>query len=732
MISKRRKTKTIRKNQRKRSNRVRRLHRMKMRGGVFPNDAIPLTQFKHSDTGEHFPKSSYYITPNTLQSRIGYLQRYKRDLDTLLNKGTDNETQYTHDLFKEGVFDRIEKDIKEKIRLFQKHSPYTYDDDRFFRVVSQGFILPILNEYLAAGFTPEELLRAELDDITITAILNEIVPAIDNSTPLTNVRQSKSMRAKISVYGYNDTFLVSARIPQDVINEKNPWTEVHTNLLKQKIRDTILTALIAAKISTPAQLINLGFSLEELNAKTIEYDLSKLKNVSIEKLLDAGFSLDKLKVAEFTANDFRNNGYNLKQLIEFKFKMKDFEESKIKFTDDDFPVNGDLDAEVFKTEDFTFLDVYNLKLGTYNKQEKEDDEDGRVRFLKFRVNILQYLKSIHVRAQDLKDSDIFIFPEKSAVINLILAGFNYADIQAVKPPIENDEIYKILREIVGPRSILQEFKDCRNLKFSYKDLKDIGFLPMEISTINNIRNFEVKKQDLEDIKSAGFTVLDFQMEPIENLINNMRAAKVTFNETPFKANTVRNVPMEYTKKHFKPSDMYDAGFKLQDLIRTQELEEENKKFTNLGLGPEYRLEYELKDLMLTYKREFIDPNPPACNIAKIFETGLYTYGEIRQVVEAYERKGDWYTNDANIKSAIDDTRSYINIIIGKDVYDANLDSIKTLLTKMKNEIITDDTGKQAPMCQRTGGLGGLFGRNGTTDDNCRYKKQSTVAPVAAN
>ena len=478
----------------------------------------------------------------------------------------------------------------------------------------------------------------------------------------------------------------------------------------------------------------MGFSLEELNAKTIEYDLSNLKNVSIEKLLDAGFSLNELKVAGFTANDFRNNGYNLKQLIEFKFKMKDFEESKIKFSDDDFPVNGDLDAEVFKTEDFTFLDVYNLKLDTYNKSEKEDDEDGRVRFLKFRVNILQYLKSIHVRAQDLKDSGIFIFPEKSAVINLILAGFNYADIQAVKPPIENDEIYKILREIVGPRSILPlpEFRDCRNLKFSYKDLKDIGFLPMEISTINNIRNFEVKKQDLEDIKSAGFTVLDFQMEPIENLINNMRAAKVTFNETPFKANTVRNVPMEYTKKHFKPSDMYDAGFKLQDLIRTQELEEENKKFTNLGLGPEYRLEYDLKDLMLTYKREFIDPNPTACNIAKIFETGLYTYGEIRQVVEAYERKGDWYTNDDNIKSAIDATRKYIDIFIKKDLYDANLDSIKTRLTKMKNEIITNETTREKePMCERKHGMGGFFGSNGTTDDNCKYRKH-LIVQVAAN
>jgi len=680
-----------------------------MYGGAFPEDSIPLTKFKDSDTRKHFTSLSCTITPVTLKNRIEYLQKYKDELDKSLNKGKSNEKQYTPEFFNEGVLKRIKE---ENIRMFQRYSPQ-YSYDQYFEYVHPAFILPILNEYLAAGFTPEELLRAELDDITITAILNEIVPNIDTSSELKNGNQSKSMRAKISVYGYNYAFLVSAGIPDLVLNETVLWTEEHNTLLKQKIRDTILTALIKATISKPAQLINLGFSLEELNAKDIGYDLSKLKDVSIKKLLDAGFLLDELKAKEFTAKDFRDNGYNLKQLIESKFTMENIITDKITFSDDDFLVNGDLDAEVFRQAGFTLENIYNLKLGTSNKPEKG------VHPLIFKVNIIKYLKSIGFTAQEFKDSGIF---SENVIDYLILAGFNYAEIQIVRPVIENDEIYKALRKIVGPSSVLKEFQNCPNLKFSYEDLKKIGFLPMEISTMNGDN---LKKSELPNIKSAGFTVLDFQMEPIENLILiRNKGDGDTFDETQFKSEKVRNVPMEYTKKYFKPLDMNHAGFKLQDLIRTQELIDANKRFTQLGLGYDYRLEYDLKDLMVTYIREFIDPNPPACNIAKIFETGLYTYGEIRQVVEAYEGKGDWYKTNIKIKNAIDrikDTGSY----------ETNLNSIKKLLTNMKDEIITDNTSKQVPMCERKWGMSGLLGSNGTTDDNCKYKKKPTV-PVAAN
>jgi hypothetical protein len=684
MISKRRKTATLRKNQRKRSNRGRRLHRMKMRGGVFPNDNILLTQFKNSETRKHLiiPENrAHQITPEILNARIEALKKLKKQFDSLLLNTEGMKDPYTHDNFTNHVLKNMEQSI-----IFSKyHNPFSYREPEYM-YTDPGFILPILNEYLAAGFTPEELLRAELDDITITAILNEIVPMITYSDNIIiNRGQIRPMKEKILKYGYDVAFLQSIGIPQSVVKEDELWTEEHNTLLKQKIRNTILTDLIAAKISTPARLIKLGFSKTELKSKGIECQLSELKSLPIKRLLEEEFTLEDIKAAGFTAKDFRNNGYNLKQLIEFGFKRDDIMKDQIKFSDDDFPANGvaTLRAYEFKTAGFTFLDVYNLRTNVYTQDRNVD------------ANSLKYLKLIGFTAQEFK------FKGNSIdVFKLIVAGFSYLEITTgVTPQIENNDIYKALHSHI-------ELYD----KFSYTDLKSIGFSPKELSSIQSMKKTYCGSENVDCLlifKNVGYTAADFQMIPTDDV-------------TWLQLGIGRYKPLVYTSKYHL-FHLKKAGFTLYELfILTDKDKEINKAvMSNQNLGPEYMLGYyDLKQLITEYTDDLI--NPDKFNIANIFKTGLYTYGEIRKVVDAYEKKGELYK----------DVRYYVDKLAN---YDKNLKSIKNQLTELKNKTFEiGGKGENVPMCERTGGLGGVFGFHGTTDDSCRYRDPIVAAPADDN
>jgi len=208
-----------------------------MRGGAFPEDSILLIKFKDSDTRENFPTNVYRwnIKSGIFTSRIAELKKNKANLDLLLNTGKSNQVSYNREYFKEGVLDKINNNTFKEYYDGDDRKTYLYSK------YSRGFILPILKEYLHAGFTPEQLLRAELEDITITAILNEIVPNISIETRLTNIQQSKAMRENIAKYGFTDEYLISAKI--DVLDNKKQWSENDTDELRKYIKKNIFDTL---------------------------------------------------------------------------------------------------------------------------------------------------------------------------------------------------------------------------------------------------------------------------------------------------------------------------------------------------------------------------------------------------------------------------------------------------------------------------------------------------------
>jgi hypothetical protein len=188
MISKRRKTKTIRKNQKKRSNRGRRLHRMKMEGGLILNEKIPLAYFNgienvtptKRNNDDKNPINICYITKSHLDNRKSKLIEFKGLYDTHLDKMKTKI--YNHEYFNYYII----KNIQEKTPpVFYSYS-YIYGNNESLEQHHTP-ILPIIEEYVGAGFTLEQLLRAELEYITIDAILLVKVP---NITKIVNADKS--------------------------------------------------------------------------------------------------------------------------------------------------------------------------------------------------------------------------------------------------------------------------------------------------------------------------------------------------------------------------------------------------------------------------------------------------------------------------------------------------------------------------------------------------------------
>lgn len=638
MISKRRKTATLRKNQRKRSNRGRRLHRMKMRGGVFPNDKIPLSKFNGVEDLQMqggIKIEDANIPANILQLRNKELIELKGSLDAQLSN-----KPYTYGYFNNYIIKPIQNDVS----VFRTYSKGEIP------IIHHTAILPIIEEYMGAGFTLEQLLRAELEYITIDAILNVKVPDISAIADLyTRNEKNVEIRDNVQSDGITDEILSKiAGTEMQFVKEnwRQKWTEAHNTILRNRIKDSIFTKLRedTDPAILPAQFIRMGFSKDYLAKNGITeiadgssgnntYTLKDLKTyeggLSIRELKDARFTDDvKLKEAGFTAADFRKAKYNLKQLIALEFTEEELNQSKIMFTTADFPDNDTyLTAEKLKEAGFDAIRIHDIKMRSTTDKDQRDAA---------KIKIGKYLKLIGFTAQDLCNKSVY------NIEDLFVAGFNYADIQLCNPELRNlyHVIHNLLSSRVEPRYTIER------LGVTLPDLKQIGFLPHELEHLKIIED-----ASLPTLRSAGFTAEDFQKRHIKYSDDD------------------RIVPLPYKDKP-KALFMKKLGFTLEELI---------------GIPPGLR--YHLTDLFPAYEDELIDPDK--FNIARIFENGKHTYGEISDVVDKYKDMTE---------------------------HNLNLTRIKTKLTELK-DAITNKDGKR--MCDR--GFS-VPGKKGPTDRECKYDK----------
>ena len=717
MISKRRKTKTIRKNQRKRSNRVRRLHRMKMYGGAFPNDNIPLTQFKYSETRENFPDDGYrwYIPTEIFTTRINQLIESIKFLDGVLNTGKTNQVSYNREYFKEGVFDKINKNYTFK-QYYNSNSGRDY-------ISSSGFILPILKEYLKAGFTPEQLLRAELEDITITEILKEIVPNISIETPLTNIDQSKAMRKNIAKYGFTDEYLTSAGISQNVLDNKEQWSVNDTDNLRKYIKNDIFDTLRkdTEPPILPAQFIRMGFSKTYLADKGIKeiddsstdkintYTLKDLKaydgGLLVWELHDAGFDREsydyKLKDVGFTAVDFKKSKYNLKQLIDFRFTKDDLHQDKIKFTDIDFDSSKEIGSSVeqLKKAGFDAERIFDIKIIKFNKGYTRTQypklKDYVDPMLEHIIPINEYLKKNDFNAKDLYDAnkkrlnepDCYglhrVTLENILFSLLIIAGFTYDEIkitydniETVKSYLHRAIVYLLFDDIDLSYNVFKKYRKLDDMvnkfKYTLQNLKEIGFLPVDFFKVDKHYYPKYTLDDIKEFKSVGFSAKDFQMAHDYYLPNTSKPKASLMNDA------------EFTLKELIVSrnEMYDYKISIESGIQSWEL------------GSTGYMGYTLMELK---EGSYDLINTESYNVSDIFETGAYEYGEIKDVLDAY-RSDAKKDNDTETIKKLDGP-------------------IRQSLHKLKDTEITVD-GKKQKMCSRDS-----F-RN--TDLKCKYKPKASI------
>lgn len=639
MISKRRKTATLRKNQRKRSNRGRRLHRMKMRGGVFPNDKIPLSKFNGVEDLQmrgSFTIEDANIPLDRLQLRKTKLIELKESLkEQLPNK------PYTYEYFNRYIIKPIQNDMS----VFHMYSQGDIPNDTTHHTA----ILPIIEEYMGAGFTLEQLLRAELEYITIDAILNVKVPDISAITDFYKRNETNvEIRDNVQSDGITDEILseiAGTEMPFVVEDWRQKWTEEHNVILRNRIKDSIFKKLREDTDPTisPAQFIRMGFSKEYLakngiteNADGLSdnntYTLKDLKTyeggLSIRELKDAEFTDDvKLKEAGFTAADFRKAKYNLKQLIELEFTKEELNQYTI-FTNDDFPdYDTDLNAEKLKKAGFDAARIHTIKMSSKHKP-----------YDKYVIGI--YLKSIGFTANELLNTGVY------DIKDLFDTGFKYAEI--MDPPLPYDKT--LFNTIYNLLSWGEPYTMDR-LGVTLTDLKKIGILPEDLIKFNIIR---LEDDELPTkLKNAGFTAEDFQIFHTKS----KRDGRPQRERTSLQYGDKPNAQL-----------MKKLGFTLEELI---------------GIPPGRG--YHLTDLFPAYEDELIDPDE--FNIARIFEKGKHTYGEISDVIDKYK-----YMTKHN----------------------TNLTRIKTTLTKLKNAI-TKENGK--PMCNR--GFS-VPGKDGATDRGCKY------------
>jgi hypothetical protein len=344
MISKRRKNATLRKKQqtqRKRSHRVRRGNRFQI-GGNIPDSYIPLSWFD-----KKFKLANYFLTPEQIEKRNSELSIFKQNLDTFLSSTSG---KYTLDNFNEYVTKAIDKSPEFKT------GQYYYSNSTHLRVgitdkhpkVFEHTIWPRIKDYINAGFTPEQLLRAELLDITINDILDVVLPNLYKRNLEVFERQDEEFMTKFYTNKqiWHDKRL---QIQQNIITELKK-DDVDGLFNATKLKNMGFSALLIKNsgLFSPDEIIKAGFTLKEL--KSVEFTLEQLKQsntFSFTDFVHANYNLQQLKNAGFTAADFKNSrinitfikgvgfalteltdaGYTLKELFDIGYNRAEFEDA---------------------------------------------------------------------------------------------------------------------------------------------------------------------------------------------------------------------------------------------------------------------------------------------------------------------------------------------------------------------------------------------------------------------
>ena len=330
---------------------------------------------------------------------------------------------------------------------------------------------------------------------------------------------------------------------------------------------------------------------------------------TINKLINANFTLLELKQGEFTATEFKiaeikakdllNIGFTFLELIEAGYNATELKASGLDVTQ----LTPDFFGELFKNNiverlyhlDFTINDLKNngytlieLLKGGYNKikcASVELDIKGlnRYDFNEWKLTPIQTivkLKELLFTAKELLDM-------KFTLVELIIAGYNANDLATENITIEGLNRY--------------HFNDFNEWKLTpiqtIVKLKELGF------TAKDLHNMKFTFQELIESNNLFFMKSGFYLHELINLGLTAKQAKEIQN----------NITIEKIKQELNLQNLVKLQFRLND---------------DPVVLPENQIKYSLEDLKEAVYDLVNDDN---YNLYHIFLSGKYTYGEITKI-----------------------------------------------------------------------------------------------------
>jgi hypothetical protein len=321
-------------------------------------------------------------------------------------------------------------------------------------------IWPRIKEYINAGFTPEELLRADLEDVTVNAIL-------DVKTPSLSVKD-------LEVWELHDA-KTRAEFQKNSEERENKRIEIQNDIIT-KLKENDVDELFNAKklkqmgfsISPMKNsgfsddIIEAGFTLKEL--KSAGYTAKQLKSSKkflFRDFIQEKYTLTELKDAGFTANEFKhygihetllkragfklseltNSGYTLKELFDAGYTADEFIATGYTLKDLKY---GGVTAEQLKKAGFDLEKV--IKLRTIPDDIKHKPYDKRT----------QNTTGYHLI--DLANAGYDLITEQYNIVDIFKTGlYTYGEIKDVIDLYKTDTETK--QKVEEIKRVLTDLKD---------------------------------------------------------------------------------------------------------------------------------------------------------------------------------------------------------------------------------------------------------------------------------
>jgi ribosomal protein L13E len=346
---------------------------------------------------------------------------------------------------------------------------------------------------------------------------------------------------------------------------------------------------------TLQDLMNMGYTATDLKNAGFTADELKNSGVTIAELKAAGFTANDLKDAGFTIQDLRNSGFTIQDLTNAGYSLRDLTEAGVSISD--LRANGVSTSELrasgftaseLKQSGLTDRELFN---GGYTLVELKNSGSTAASLRGAGANVqdllqagftVAELKTAGVQAGELRSAGISFSDLRNSgftAAELMSAGASAQDLKSLGYSVEQMRAAGVsIGELKNTGATASELK---NAGVSATDLKQAGFTTNELKTAGfttaqlkeaGVTLAELKESGVTivELKGAGFSALD--LKNAGYTAGELKSAGVTNAEllaANFSALELKNAGVdagELKALGLTISDLKNAGFSDDQLL----------------------------------------------------------------------------------------------------------------------------------------------------------------------